>query len=45
MPRFLAPAAVLFAVSCARPEVPPSPVFPAGELVDLSHDYGPDTIY
>ena len=36
-------AAMLAAVRCSRP--PAAPPFPAGELVDLSHDYSESTVF
>ena len=38
--------ATLLAAACSRDATSPaSPLFPAGELVDLSHSYGADTIF
>ena len=41
-------AGLLLTVSlsaCAAPETVPQPAFPAGEIVDLSHAYGEDTVF
>jgi len=37
----------LLTAACAAPSAPavPSPAFPGGEIVDLSHAYGPDTVF
>ena len=36
---------VALGAGCSRGAVPPPTLFPAGELIDLSHSYGADTIF
>jgi kynurenine formamidase len=46
MPRTLLAVSILLAgAACAAPPPAPAPAFPQGTIVDLSHDYGPETIF